>query len=555
MYCPNCGNEINENSKFCGYCGEQIENDLNVPRKKNAFLSKIPFVLIGFIVCYGVWRGAYAAAHYFFAGNSAIAYVSNNSLMLMQDIGDEEAITLTRMTNYRDSEDFVHFSEDGKYVYYYSKYDTSTGTGSLCRAQISKLRKDSNKNDKYIVRIDNNVRVSSTTFLDNAVYYQTKNKDLYYYNGKESVRIARDVEQYYVTEGDKILYRIEEAIFVADINAIENASRIASNVDTWYGYSEDGKSILYSTLSNSGAEVVYSATEEKSEMLGKTAVTLSFDSKQRIWLGLIENEEMALYVWDNGTVKALDTKFLQYGEAGNGFLYFAGEAENSVSSDAARISFPSSEQDYYGNLYFMPADSDTAIRLSDNLIDELFEAERLRCVYMEEKLYIYDVYNKTLYVSAVQDGEAGTPEIISDDAVNIAYDRKTNTIYYQEGAYTVDDSTYSDLYQYKNGKTKCLVRDIYGSGYVIYGDDVIVFATESVASARPGVAYVSKKGEVISIASDVTQCFRVDGMSYIYVSNSMLYRYDQDETKRIASSAEFFWISNAMDTIDLKFLK
>lgn len=555
MYCPNCGYEINENSKFCGYCGKPLENDLSVPKKKNTFLAKIPFILIGLIVCYGVWRGAYAAAHYFFAGHSAIAYISNNSLMLMQDIEDEEAITLTRMTNYRDSENFVHFSEDGKYVYYYSKYDTSTGTGSLCRAQVSKLRKDSNKNDKYIVRIDNNVLVSSTTFLDNAVYYQTKNKDLYYYNGKESVRIARDVEQYYVTEGDRIFYRIEEAIYVADINEIENASRIASNVDTWYGHSDDGKAILYSTLSNSGAEVAYSATEERSELLGEVGVKLSFDSKQRIWLGLIENGEMALYVWDNGTVKDLNTKFLQYGEAGNGFLYFVGEAENRVSSNATQISFPNSEEDYYGNLYFMPADSDTAIRLSDNLIDELYESERLRCFYMEKKLYVYDVFNKTLYVSAVQDGEAGTPEIISDDATNIAYDMKTNTIYYQEGAYTVDDSTYSDLYQYKNGKTTCLVKDIYESGYALYEDDVIVFATESVTSTQPGIAYVSKRGDVVSISSNVSRCARVDGSSYIYVSNSMLYRYDQDETKRIASSAEFFWISNVMDTIRLKYLK
>lgn len=565
MYCPHCGKQIGANSKFCGYCGKSTQVDgsggaglASVPEDKKPpkkfFLKKVFFIIAILIIGCGVWKGAHIVTNYFFAKASAIVYVSDDSLKLMPDIGKEETISLARITSYRGSESFVHFSEDGRYVYYYSKYDSSTGTGSLCRAQISKLKQDSTKNDKYIVRIDNNVLVSSVTFLEDALCYQTKNEDLYYYNGKESVRVARGVEQYYITENKRILYRVEEAIFTVDISKIEDVSRIAANVDTWYGYSNDGTSILYTIRSDSGTKVVYSATKEKSEKLGEAAIVLSFDDKQRIWLGLAEKEEMSLYVWDNGTVKSLDTKFSQYGEAGNGFFYFAGDAESNVSSSGTRISFPSSEEDYYGNLYFMPADQDTAIQLSDNLIDELYEASRLRCFYMEKKLYTYDVSGKTLYVSAVQDGEAGTPEIISDDATNIAYDIKTNTIYYQEGSYEVDGSTYSDLYQYKNGKSTCLVKDIWGSGYAVYEDGVVVFATESVTSTQPEMAYLSKRGEVVSIASDVTLSTRINESLYVYISNSTLYCLDKNETRRIELSADFFWVSNTADAVELNYL-
>jgi len=52
MFCPNCGKQIPDGSKFCPYCGEKIETVENIPekrsavRKKNSLLILIPIIVV-----------------------------------------------------------------------------------------------------------------------------------------------------------------------------------------------------------------------------------------------------------------------------------------------------------------------------------------------------------------------------------------------------------------------------------------------------------------------------------------------------------------------------
>lgn len=59
MFCPNCGKQISDNSKFCNFCGYQITNDarekaqlveLSSKRYKKHILISFLIAIIGFIL-------------------------------------------------------------------------------------------------------------------------------------------------------------------------------------------------------------------------------------------------------------------------------------------------------------------------------------------------------------------------------------------------------------------------------------------------------------------------------------------------------------------------
>ena len=53
MYCRNCGNKLNENSKFCTNCGSPINNvaqPQQVQKQTPKILKFLPFIIIGVVL-------------------------------------------------------------------------------------------------------------------------------------------------------------------------------------------------------------------------------------------------------------------------------------------------------------------------------------------------------------------------------------------------------------------------------------------------------------------------------------------------------------------------
>lgn len=42
MYCKKCGNELDENEKFCSQCGSQVEDELGVENKEAIVPAEVP---------------------------------------------------------------------------------------------------------------------------------------------------------------------------------------------------------------------------------------------------------------------------------------------------------------------------------------------------------------------------------------------------------------------------------------------------------------------------------------------------------------------------------
>ena len=88
MYCSNCGNQINNNSKFCPKCGNkvvennQVNNNLQSPKKQKRkpywLLGVIPFVtyVITIIIKVVIELTTYAGEGYMVEENSGIMFIN-----------------------------------------------------------------------------------------------------------------------------------------------------------------------------------------------------------------------------------------------------------------------------------------------------------------------------------------------------------------------------------------------------------------------------------------------------------------------------------------------
>lgn len=140
------------------------------------------------------------------------AYVSDDTLYVIKDTTKKnpDALEVCELDlgsdvsgEYGLPVGLVTWSDDEKYLYFFSELDNSY-EGTLCRVQVSKLGKDENKNEKLVEEIDDGIVTWNVTYLpNNDVMYITQKERLYYYNGKKSEEIAKDVSGVTLAEGGK----------------------------------------------------------------------------------------------------------------------------------------------------------------------------------------------------------------------------------------------------------------------------------------------------------------------------------------------------------------
>lgn len=92
MYCRNCGNKLNENSKFCTNCGSPINNVVQpqqVQKQTPKILKFLPFIIIGVVLL-------------IIAGIASLFLIVGKEV-----ISDKEPITATEFKTTMEEEDFI----------------------------------------------------------------------------------------------------------------------------------------------------------------------------------------------------------------------------------------------------------------------------------------------------------------------------------------------------------------------------------------------------------------------------------------------------------------
>lgn len=288
MLCPKCGGKLPDGSKFCSACGEKLTDAIpevqEEPRVEDASVSTVPatpinipkpdFVqlkkkvgskkIIAIAVAVVVVIVAILGLKTLFSGSSgdnAYAYLSDGRYELITNLNKDQTIEIASSKSDSTMANLLAFSPDGKYIYYYTKYDSYSGTGSLCRAEYGKLKEDTSKNDKYIEIIATNVSLGFRFLSDGSVTYENSDSTLYYFNGEEPVQIAKNVSYYFTDASGKIVYATGDysegyTLYGVSLSDIDNKIKLASNF-AYVHSATDFENILYTKYEDDGTETLY----------------------------------------------------------------------------------------------------------------------------------------------------------------------------------------------------------------------------------------------------------------------------------------------------------
>lgn len=141
-------------------------------------------------------------------GSKQMIYLEDDELYYLKNMNKpDKAIEVDRLYDMKYLTG-AQFSEDGKYLYYYSECDDDYNF-TLNRVKLSKLKANS-KNDKYVEEIASDVQ-SYILSDNNVIYYLDDNNSLIQYkNGKEKI-LEKEVGAYTFSEDNsKIFYTIED---------------------------------------------------------------------------------------------------------------------------------------------------------------------------------------------------------------------------------------------------------------------------------------------------------------------------------------------------------
>ena len=238
VFCPNCGKKMDSESAFCDECGFRLDGkwekgkttDFKQFWKAHGKINVKVLVLAGVLAVVVLGAGAFTVARtsgIFNGEPSHLVYFKDDSMMMI-DLSRKNAKPQV-LTDAFGEDYFVRrcLSKDGKYVVYGEDYDGESY--DLFLTKVSKPAKGK-KIDSHVNRF---------ILLDNNHIVYQKKDDLYYYNGKDSVRLAKNVLQFRLDNLQKNIFweenkKMVSSYYLQDLNQKKDAVKLEDDLDDIY---------------------------------------------------------------------------------------------------------------------------------------------------------------------------------------------------------------------------------------------------------------------------------------------------------------------------------
>lgn len=530
---------------------------------------------------------------------SSYAYLSDGQYQYMPYLNSKEPVNFDSLkSDDYTSGNLVQFSPDGKYIYYFTRIDDDDYVGTLCRIETGKIKSNFNA-DRYIETISSNVKLRMDILDDGSVLFKKEEGTLCYFDGKEVIKIAKEVSSYYVSEDNKqLLYLVQDdsrdyyygyTMYGCNFKNLDDKIKLASDI---YAISncDDFDNIIYERVSDEDETSLYCVGFSKSsDKIANNAVYLGSDGNKTYYAAETDTVSLYSFVKDSSpdsysyTREALKDSYYDRSiycfylyENGESTLicknvlsfcrYSGLVAYNTTDMVKKKIDIDDVESlndifniiniNYSESFNILPLNSVTPIPMTSQGT-ELLELSKdhenynasyyISLVLLEDRLFLVNDKDE-LYVASISNKAIGQFDYVADD---VFYSWVSDgSFYYRKGQYEINDTEYFDQYVYKNGKSVKIAWDC--NSPKIYEDDVVIAYTDLRSTSKKTYYEITMfytNGDKIKIADDVNWYIRVDKKNILYISDGDLYRYDGKEKTRIATDVDYVWCSKYMEYI------
>ena len=533
------------------------------------------------------------------ADENPIFYIADSGARLAKstDTAQDDIIEVTsgRADNIT-QDDYVVFSPDGKYVYFYSRFDSSKRTGTLSKAEWGKLKKNGKGNSKYIEIIDK--EVERYTVLENGnVVYCTSDPALYYFNGKESVMVMEGDFLYEPSGENGLLFydKIDDddikldGVFVAaphlyyvDVASPTNVILLSENVypfctgtgssmyvesssdlirmkfNDYYNdliitnNADDANNIIISKMDDDIPKLFSVGINKNPVPIDEISAALYADGDTVYYVRQTSEEievtadysvpNVELCSYSDGKSTVLDSALWNWTTLDGAILY--GKYYDVQSQE-------NEDFEHYSPLFVCITADGSLHELSDSIVMELNnhieDTPKFDCYVCGDSLY-FGMPDKTIWRLPIEDGLLNHIECIATDGE--LYGCYNGTVYYVSNVYSNNGYTYCDLCSYKNGQTECLAEYILYDDIYIYEDGTI-FVTRDFDYRGYDLYMVTPDAAPVKVSSRVTRFSRLKNKDLVYVASDALYVFDGKKSNAIDTNAEWFAALNTMQPTNL----
>ena len=563
--------------------------------KPKANLKKIGTLAIVAAVVIVILVGAYIAIKNFtnWLTPASVVYLSDGEYQYLPYLKSKNTINLDSAKTDK-AEDYLNessfaFSPDGKYVYYYTKIDEDYRTGTLCRAEINKIKSNSASNDQYIETIASNVKIGFRLLDSGYLLFAKDGGVLCCYNGKETYKITKDYYSFYSSkDGKQLIYLIWEednesySLYGCNLKTPDNKIKLAKNVYS-VPFTNDFNNILYYKETDEDELSLYVVGFEKeSEKVAKDAKVFAIgedysyyimqsgsvnlydyviddssdNSKQYLRETLRDeynNKPLYdIYMFKNGSSTLICKNVVDYRSYSDVIMY------NTIDMITEKVNindiydkydvFEVFKIDDTANNYVLTLNNATPMTMTDQgaeILAEAYEEGSANLYATSDYLFILNDAEELYAAKIEKNNTIGHFDQISDD-VSGGY-VKEDTLYYRSGVYEEHDIKFYDLHSYKNGKDTRLAWDM--SSPEIYEDSCVIGVTDKSSNTKKyqyEITMYYPNGNKVRIAEDVTWHIRIDKKTVLYLSDGDLYTFNGKTKTRIGTDVDIVWCSKYM---------